>query len=1219
MPVRRVDNLELPSLLSCLALGSGAAPAGPQVGEVGHPLVRTIAPAEYDGGLQIFSGAQGPDGILHFACPEDFALLSYDGERWRKTVLGVPPVSVDVDADGRLWVGSSDDFGFLQPAAGGMQFVSVAGAVVEQEPARLSFIKTACTPRGVFFLSKEALVLWDGERERSWRAPEATGFMDVEALGEDVFVLEGGSGLSVLADGELLESDALGPERVLFDALWSDGEELLGVWLNGEGLHRIRSGEESPTTLAVPELVRGPTYLSDVVVTRDGTLVVSSASGILLVDAGGRFQAWLDDQAGLPNSLAYSLFLDREGAVWANLSYGIARIDASATSSFFGRELGLVGTPLVFARHEDATYCGTFEGLFRLVHESRARFERVKPVPSQAVFDLASTPHGLLIATELGLLLWDGTRRSQISSQQPLALSLLEQPGEEDAVVVASFDVLEIFRWKEGAGWSSDESMPVPWGTDQIETWAGGMWVHSDDHEIFRVPYDGALGDPVQVPEQWLGMTAVPGGLLAWNCERMVLLSDASPVPQPFAPAASLDWAALQRQSRWVRPRVDQAGRMWLLDPHSLRRLQGDLAVGVRPEADLVWTSPMPLEGAQFDERDDRVVWLGTHEGVVRLATEGLRAPAACDPLIWPSTRAGDAPWGPLPDGRLPVGSSFWVDVAAASFDATPTTYRYRLEGLENDWGAWTREPHKEYTHLPGGDYTLAVQSMKQGRILGESRLAFGVRAPWHATWPALVAGLVLLGAAVFGGVRWRSARLARENERLGRVVAERMRDLEGVKARVLEHAEELERVNDLLVSEMEAREAADLAQREMHERLEKAERLESLGVMAAGIAHDFNNYLTSILGYAQMALDDRIGRAERAEHLRNVTQISRQAAELCSGLLSLAGRTPLVTEPIELSSAVRGMEALLRASVKDRGKLRLELAEALPPIAGDSSHLRRALLNLVLNAAEASERARSPIVVRTGAAVLDPSDLARLHKGGQREPGTYVYVEVEDAGTGMTPESLHHIFDPFFSTKHVGRGLGLTTVFRIVSSHGGVIDVRSTAGRGTRVRLLFPRGVLLPAAPAEAAHARARAPLSGRVLVVDDDENVRRLSTLFCRRLGLEVASAGGGPEALAWLASARERVDAVLLDLSMPGMDGHQVLAEIRRSHPDLPVLLVSGYVERLPSEPDGATRFLAKPFSLETLATTLQQALERAPARLRAPGPAAAHEPAREAAAG
>ncbi len=1201
----RAPFLHGAALASLLAAATTA-----QVAEVGQPLVRCIPPAEYDGGLQIFAAAQTPDGLLYFACPEDFAVLRSDGERWRKFVLPVPPVSLDVDEGGRVWVGSSDDFGFLRPTTDGAEFVSQAGAVMEREPALLSFVKTRCTPHGVFFLAQEVLVQWDGAQERTWRAPAGSGFMDVEAVGDDVFVLDGERGLLVLADGELLESDALGPQRVRYDALWSDGEELLGVWLNADGLHWVRSGATDASTLRVPELLRGPTYLSDVVRTPEGTLVVASASGILLVDAEGRFQAWLDDETGLPNSLAYSLFLDREGAVWANLSYGIARIEPSPACSFFGAELGLVGTPLAFARHEGTTYCGTFEGLFRLVREKRARFERVAPVPSQAVFDLQPTRHGLLLATELGLLLWDGSQRSLLSEVQPLAFGCLSgpDPGDEESVVVAGFDALQILHWREESGWSLAPPFPVSWGTDQIEIGANVLWLHSIDRELYRVPYDGAFGTPVRIPGQWLGMSAVPGGCLAWDCERLAFLSDTNTVPEPFPPAVSLDWAELQRSSRWVRPRADPSGRLWLLEPHSLRRLQGDIMTGVRDEPDFVWTSPFALEGAQFDELDARIVWLATHAGVVRLAPEALRSTPSFDPLVWPSARAGDAPWGAFPADRLPFDASVRVEVAAASFAAAPTTYRYRLAGLEREWGAWTAEAQKEYTSLPGGEFVLHVQARKQGRILGESQLAFGVRAPWYATWPAVVAALGLLGAGVIGSVRWRSARLARENERLGRLVAERVHDVETVQARVLEHAAELERVNDRLVHEIQAREVGDQARREMHERLEKAERLESLGVMAAGIAHDFNNYLTSILGYAQMALDERGARVERAEYLQNVTLIARQAAELCSGMVSLAGGAPALAEPLELSHTVRGMESLLRSSVKDRAELRLELATELPTLAGDSGQLRRALVNLVINAAEASEGTRSPIVIRTGTVVLSHADLARMHRVGEREAGLYVWVEVEDEGAGMTAESLHHLFDPFFSTKHVGRGLGLTTVFRIVSSHGGAIDVRTAHGgaidvrtahgRGTCVRLLFPGGAVLRPAPLERTPTRPGAALTGRVLVVDDDESVRHLSALFCRRLGLEVVTAGNGPEALARLATPEEAFDAVLLDLSMPGMDGLAVLAEIRRSRPDLPVLLVSGYADRIPREPDRATRFLAKPFSLETLADALKQTLERSP---------------------
>ncbi len=1151
-----------------LAILAGAPASALQVGEVGVPLVRCFSPEQYDGDVQIFDAAQGPDGVLYFACPEDDAVLRYDGERWRKTLLTMPVLSLDVDGDGRVWLGSSADFGYLLETAGGTEFESVAQDAVGREGSPPNFIGTRCTPRGVFFLSSEVLVLWDGARASTWRAPEDGGFMDVEPLDDDIFVLEGTHGLHVLEEGELVESDALGEERVLFDGLYSDGQRLLGVWLNADGLNWIGSLDARRSTLRVPELQRGPTYVSDVVVTHDGALVVSSANGILFVDARGEFQAWLDDDTGLPNSLAYSLLLDREGAVWASLAHGVARIDPSPSASFFGAEQGLVGTPLVLARHEGQLYCGTFEGLFRLSDfRGRARFERLTSVPAGPIYDLVSTLHGLLLGTERGLTLLDGERRSLLSEGQMLALT--RSTAQEEAVVVADFDALRILRWAEGAGWSFDPPFPVSWSTKAIAADARGFWLHSLDHELFRLPYDGAFGEPVRIPGEWLGMTSVPSGLLVWNRERLELLPHAAMQPE-LGPTASLGWDVLHRGTRWVRPIADDGGRLWLFDRGSLRRLPGDFESGFDPEPDLSWASPFALEGVQFDELDRGVAWLDTHEGVVRLALEGLRPPFGSDPLLGSYARAGDESFGPFsPGATLPARASLSFEVAAARFDGSETSYRYRLEGLERDWSPWTPLALKEYPSLPGGAYVLHVQARKQGRILGESRSSFAVRSPWLATWPARVAGVALLAASGFGLVRWRSRRLRLENERLERIVAERTRDLE----------------------------AQARAQREMHERLEVAERFESLGAVAGGIAHDFNNYLTSILGYAELALDERIDRSKRAGFLEKVTAISQQAAELCSGLLSLAGRTPLAAAPVELSQMVRGMESLLRTSVEDRGELRLELAEDLPPIACDSNHIRRALVNLAINAAEACRERRGPIVIRTGTIECSADDLVHMHGSGEREPGRYVFVEVKDQGIGMAPELLHRIFDPFFSTKFVGRGLGLSTVFRIVSSHKGAIQVRTEIGQGATVRLLFPASHAAAPPPAGALPARPQAELAGHVLVVDDDERVRGVTEAFCRRLGLDVSTAGSGQEALELLAASPDRVAAILLDLSMPGMHGLEVLPEIRRLRPDLPVLLVSGITDHVPDEVlDPATFFLAKPFSFETLAQALKDTLDR-----------------------
>jgi len=1183
-------------LAACaVALGLGAL-ATAQSDELGLPLVRCFPPEQYDGGLQVFDLAQGPDGVLHFASPEDFAVFAYDGERWRKTPIGVSALSLDCDADGRLWIGSNGECGWLGPD--GASFTPVVGPLAGPDGQPASFELTRCTRMGVFFLSAELLVLWDGEHATTWRATAEGGFMDLEALGEDVFVLDGQRGLLELVEGQLVESDALGAARVPYDALASDGRRLVGVWLGEAGLNWIGTGDEHASSLAVPELLRGPTYVSDAVTMPDGSLVVSSASGILLLDAQGRFRGWLDDEAGLPNSLAYSLHVDREGAVWAGLAYGLARIDPTAATSFFGAELGLVGTPLVLSRHGGEAYCGTFEGLFRLDdREGRRRFQAERDTPSLPIYDLLSTLHGLLVATEQGLLLLEDERGSLLSETQVLALARWETPDpvHAETVLVATFEGLRVLAWSAADGWNLGAPFPVAWSTDAIAVDERGLWLHSTERALFRLPFDGSFGEPQRIPGEWLGLSRAPTGILAWSRERLCFLADAAAHPEPVE-LAGLDWAACMRETSRVHPLVDEDGRLWLFDRRSLRRLRGTLSAGIQPEADLEWASPFALEGVQFDELDPNVAWLDTHEGLVRFEIDGLRPAPASAPLLWASVQREGEDWRPFRGGEsLPPRASVRAEVAAAVFDGTETSYRYRLDGLERDWSPWTTLAVKEYAGLPGGDYTLHVQARHAGRLGAERELAFGVRAPFYSSAPGLALELLLLASAGFGLLRWRSLRLRRENERLGGMVAERTQDLEAEKRRVLEHTRELERVNQRLVEASEAREVADAARRELHERLTEAERFESLGAVAAGIAHDFNNYLATILGYAELAQDERLGRVTRVEHLEKVVTISQQAAELCSGLLSLTGRAPVLAAPLDLSATVRGMESLLRMSVKDRAGLRLELADELPAVAGDPSQVSRALVNLVINAAEASQGARSPIVVRTAARECTADDLRRMHHAGVCAPGNFVQVEVEDEGVGLAPEALRRIFDPFYSTKFVGRGLGLSTVFRIVASHAGAIDVRSAVGHGTTMRLLFPAAAGVARALSDPALAEPPVALSGRVLVVDDDRRVRELTVRFCRHLGLEVTSAAGGREALELLADREARVDAVILDLSMPEMGGLEVLATLRRTHPGLAVLLVSGYAEPLPREAlDDATWFLPKPFTLAALALALQRAL-------------------------
>lgn len=258
---------------------------------------------------------------------------------------------------------------------------------------------------------------------------------------------------------------------------------------------------------------------------------------------------------------------------------------------------------------------------------------------------------------------------------------------------------------------------------------------------------------------------------------------------------------------------------------------------------------------------------------------------------------------------------------------------------------------------------------------------------------------------------------------------------------------------------------ARDISEQRRHEderwaverRLREAERLESLAAMAGGMAHDFNNLLQTMLGFTELAAAGLAAEAEAAAALAQVQAAGRRAGELTRKMLAYAGRARFVPRALDLSQLVARARALLAGSLTDSQWLEVELAGDLPAIDGDAAQLRQLLINLVANASEALGERGGRIVVRTGTIDCDAVYLGGCHAGHGLPGGRHAYLEVEDSGCGLNEAARVRLFDPFFSTKFTGRGLGLAAVLGIVRGHRGAIDVRSTSGVGTRMRVLLP------------------------------------------------------------------------------------------------------------------------------------------------------------------
>jgi len=386
---------------------------------------------------------------------------------------------------------------------------------------------------------------------------------------------------------------------------------------------------------------------------------------------------------------------------------------------------------------------------------------------------------------------------------------------------------------------------------------------------------------------------------------------------------------------------------------------------------------------------------------------------------------------------------------------------------------------------------------------------------------------------------------------------------------------------------------------RRTEEALRRTQKLESLGVLAGGIAHDFNNLLTVVLGNLNLA-QLKLPEASPAQpYLANMEAAILRATELTKQMLAYSGRGHFEVRPHDLNAVVRDLSHLLEVSISKKVRLHLGLAPDLPPIQADVAQFQQVVMNLVTNASDAIGDREGTIHITTSLRDLDSAALRNEFRLDAPRPGRHVILEVEDTGCGMTPEVLDRIFDPFFTTKATGRGLGLSAMLGILRGHGAGLNISSQVGRGSIFRLCFP------AAEAVSAYGKPQDPgpdqaaLRGLVLLVDDEDQILRATGMALASLGFGVVTAMDGLEALARFQAHREDLCLVLMDLTMPRLDGREAFQTMRSLDPTIPVVLSSGFTEQdsLQTFPEGGPAgFLQKPYQLKSLKAAIQGALRR-----------------------
>ncbi len=372
--------------------------------------------------------------------------------------------------------------------------------------------------------------------------------------------------------------------------------------------------------------------------------------------------------------------------------------------------------------------------------------------------------------------------------------------------------------------------------------------------------------------------------------------------------------------------------------------------------------------------------------------------------------------------------------------------------------------------------------------------------------------------------------------------------------------------------------------QKELEQQLRQSQKLESLGVLAGGLAHDFNNLLTGIMGNASLAASELGDTEALRERIQEVLSASERAALLVRQMLAYAGKGQFVLERLNLSAQIQEIVALLRTSISRSVELNLQLDPKLPLVDADRAQVQQVIMNLAINGAEAIGDRPGTLTIATSSREVNA------------EP--QVVLQVTDTGSGMDEHTRARIFDPFYTTKFTGRGLGLAAVMGIIRTHHASISVESEPGKGSRFEVVFPASSRGPS-PVEHAESREDVRGFGNVLVVDDEELVRSMARFTLEHCGYSVELACDGKSAVQAFAARPDDFAAVLMDLTMPIMNGEDALRHIRKIRPDVPVVLSSGYSEMEAVQrfrEGGLSGYLQKPYTATALARRIKQAVKR-----------------------
>jgi ligand-binding sensor domain-containing protein/signal transduction histidine kinase/CheY-like chemotaxis protein len=1200
----------LVALLCLSGVPAWAAPARFEISPVPLPRHKPLTQFHRDTWLtreglpqnSVEAIAQTPEGYIWLGTRQ--GLARFDGHRFviydKATAPGLEHIHVTAllaARDGDLWIGTSGG-GLSRLRRGAIETFdrqrglpsNVVRALFEDSRGRV----WAATDAGVAYFNGKTLQLpADGG---------ALSNVTVLAIAEDA---EGAIWLGTLRRGllrfvegqEITEIPTHGLPPAPVTRLIQDPSGAIYVG-TAAGLGRLSEGR-------VSSIIRGPRILA---LWQDayGTLWVGTQGRGLLRVVGDHVTGALTSSE-LSDDVVLSLLEDREGSLWIGTAAGgLSRLQ-DRPFVVYGQREGLSPFPAstVYQDVQGRIWVGTDGGgLFQFVQGRFIRYSAEHDrIAGNQITSLASEGRALWVGTNGGgvSLLRDGVFRTPIPpGLLPSPTIRVVEAGRGSTLWIGTDR--GVVRYRKGEPLKiiqQADGLPMDGVRVLHEDWLGALWVGTNGGGIARIENDrlssfttahGLSSDFVTAFHEdnegalWIGTYG--GGLNRLKAGRFCqittrqglfddvvfdLIEDERPLSRMWMNSArgifSIPLDELRQVCEGRQARV--TGRLFNATEGG-RYVEGS-------------SGQQPLSWRMKDGR----LWFSTHRGVV-VINPGEIGPQPPPP---PVIIEGIGVDGVDVDPRQPYratwgGGAVRFAFTAPSFRAMPVRFRYRLDPFDPDWIDAGASRAATYTNLAPGTYRFRVTSDngagEWASLETTTELAMTPRF-YQTSWFAVVCGLgvVVLGLATY---RVNVSRLRDRGKRLEGLVAER--------TRALQH-------------EMAVRVKSEEERRALDRRMQDAQRLESLGVLAGGIAHDFNNLLVGILGQAGLAQMDLPPDSPIRDHVLHIERAAVRAAELTSQLLAYSGRGRFVLERVDLSAVVRELAKLLETVIAKHVDLVFHFDQELPAIEADPAQIGQVVMNLLTNASDALADRPGRIVITTDVRTVTDGAQERDPQTGLK-PGRYVRLVVEDTGCGMDAATQMRIFDPFFTTKFTGRGLGLAAVQGIVRSHHGIITVHSQPGAGTRFEVLFP-------ATDRSADVRIPLPVSRRasgdrrtVLLVDDEDSVRSVGRSTLARAGFDVLIAHDGREAIDIFQRDPDRIDCVLLDLTMPRLSGAETLLELRALREDVSVVITSGYTEqeaagqlRLASEGAEVQGFVQKPWTPAALVAAIEVALESNPA--------------------